>query len=49
MDRIDDNRHLIEASYCDTFVSNDRVQLDRAEWINPSLELSSADEIVGSL
>ncbi len=44
-DKVDDHRHVIEASYCDTFITNDNQLLNILEEINPSLEPISWDAI----
>lgn len=37
-DKVDDHRHVIEASYCDAFISNDNQLLSNLAKINPRLE-----------
>jgi len=45
-DRIDDFRHLIEASYCDVFITGD-TQLGKAvQYINPELEVVWWNEFI---
>ena len=41
-DKVDDFRHVIEASYCDTSVTDDRRLLNQTASINPSLTVLSA-------
>ena len=44
-DRLDDFREIIEASYCDAFVTSDRKLLKATPLINPSLEAMSGDAL----
>lgn len=47
-DKLDDYRHIIEASYCDIFITNDR-QLSRTiPHINPDLRVLLWDDLVGT-
>jgi len=47
--RITDSLQLTEASYSVTFVSNDRWLLKNGNWINPDIEVISAEEFVKSM
>jgi hypothetical protein len=38
-DKIDDYRHLIEASYCDVFISDDNQLIKNIPQINPNIEV----------
>lgn len=44
-DRVDDHRHVIEASYCDAFITNDIPLLRNLGKVNPRLEPISWDAI----
>lgn len=37
-DKIDDHRHVIDASYCDVFVTEDKQWLSNIRKINPGLK-----------
>jgi len=37
-DKVDDHRHVIEASYCDAFITEERQLLSNIEFINSNLE-----------
>jgi hypothetical protein len=38
-DKVDDHRHIIEAAYCDAFITNDSQLTNNANKINPNLEI----------
>ena len=40
-DKVDDHRHVIEASYCDAFITNDNQLLSNLGKINSHLEAIS--------
>lgn len=44
-DRLDDNRHLIEAAYCGLFVTDDRKLRQRGHGIHPDLRFVSWSEL----
>lgn len=44
-DKVDDHRHLIEASYCDVFVTQEKQLLNNVQKINPKLKAISWSEI----
>jgi hypothetical protein len=38
-DKVDDHRHIIEAAYCDKFITNDSQLIKNANKINPNIEI----------
>lgn len=38
-DKVDDHRHIIEAAYCDAFITSDSQLINNANKINPNLEI----------
>lgn len=38
-DKVDDHRHIIEAAYCDAFITSDAQLINNANKINPNLEI----------
>ena len=44
-DKVDDHRHVIEASYCNVFFTKDRQLLSNVTKINPDLKPMSWDDI----
>ena len=47
-DKLDDPRHVIDASYCSVFVSEDSQLKKRVSFINPDLKVRALDELVRS-
>lgn len=45
-DKVDDHRHLIEAAYCDAFITNDRQLINNANKISPHLEVVKWDTLI---
>ncbi len=46
-DKVDDHRHLIEASYCDVFITQEKQLLNNVQKINPELRAISWSDLVG--
>lgn len=49
VDKVDDYRHVIEASYCDVFVSNDNQLLRSIPRLHPTLAALRIDDLVPSI
>ena len=48
VDKVDDYRHVVEASYCDVFVSNDGQLLRSVSRLHPTLAPVAVGALLGS-
>ena len=45
-DKVDDHRHIIEAAYCDVFITGDSQLINNANKINPNIEIMELNSLL---
>ena len=45
-DKVDDHRHIVEAAYCDAFITSDSQLIKNANKINPSIEIIEWNSLI---